>query len=426
MYALIVGLLGLAVEVFYRRRHLGGEVPREGPVLLVANHPNALIDPVVLARLARRRVRALAKEPLFRMPVLSWLVKGAGALPLYRAKDGADTSKNDATFRAVYESLAAGDCVALFPEGISHHLPSLQPLKTGAARMALGAEAAYGGTLSVRVVPVGLIYDDKGTFRSELFTQVGEPLLARDHIVSGDEQASVRRLTDAIGESMRALTLNLERWEDKPLVELAERVWPDDEAGRVKRMQALADGARDLKREEPLRYEALRDRFARFSRWLTDVGLSADDLDRRYSALAVTRFVLRNVVGLTLGLTVAAVGTLAYAVPFVIVDVIARAVKGTPDDVATKKVLGGLVFYPLWHSLLASALVWRLDVIPGVVVACALPFAGLYAERFFRQRRRAWRDTRSFFRLRSRGVRQRLREEREALREKLQEVADER
>lgn len=435
MYALILALCGLAVDLFYRRRHLGGRVPDDGPLLLVANHPNALIDPIVLARLAGRRVRTLAKEPLFRMPVLSWLVKGVGALPVYRAQDGADTTRNDATFRAVHEALANGDCVALFPEGISHHLPSLQPLKTGAARMALGAEAAYeratGRALGVRVVPVGLIYDDKGRFRSELFTQVGEPLLAREHVVGGDEQASVRALTAAIGEGIRALTLNLERWEDKPLVALAERVWPagdgdgddEDERARVARMRALADGARALKERDPVRYDALRERFARFARWLEDAGLVADDLQRGYSFASVGRFVARNLVALTLGLVVFASGALAYVVPYLLVDVIARLVKGTPDDVATKKVLAGLLSYPPWHALLTAALVWQVGVAAGLSLSLLLPLAGLYAEHFVRQRRRALTDTRSFFRVRESGVRQRLLLERDALQKELEEVA---
>jgi glycerol-3-phosphate O-acyltransferase / dihydroxyacetone phosphate acyltransferase len=424
LYALLVTLTGLAVDLFYRRRNLGGAVPREGPVLLVANHPNGLIDPVVLARLAGRRVRTLAKEPLFRMPVLGWLVRGIGALPVYRTKDGADTAKNDATFQAVYAALANGDCVALFPEGISHHLPSLQPLKTGAARMALGAERERGPGLGVQLVPVGLVYDDKGRFGSALATQVGAPLRVADFSGS-DERGAVRALTDAVGESIRALTLELERWEDKPLLELAERIWPDDEAqDSLPRVRALAAGAHALKQRDSARYEELRERVARFSRWLHDTGLSPTHLRARFSALNVARFLARKLVALTLGLALALVGTTAYLVPFLLVDLLARLGEGHAIDVvATKKVLASLLVYPPWQLALSAALVIALGPLPGLLTSLALPLLGLYAVHFVGSQRRALEDARAFLLLQRSGLRARLEEERAALRDEFAAVA---
>src|SRR5205823_1415153 len=98
MYGVIAGITGATIDAFYRRVSLGGEVPPDGAVLLVANHPNGLIDPVVVANVAVRKIRMLAKAPLFDTPVIGVVVKAVGALPVYRAKDGADTSQNALTF----------------------------------------------------------------------------------------------------------------------------------------------------------------------------------------------------------------------------------------------------------------------------------------------------------------------------------------
>ncbi len=136
----------LALRTFYRLEVAGGRVPPAGPVLLVANHPNSLLDPAMVVAVAGRPVRFLAKAPLFGDAQVGWLVRGAGAIPVYRASD--DPSKmgaNQDAFRAAHASLAEGDAVGIFPEGTSHSEPSLVPLKTGAARIALGAAARVGG-----------------------------------------------------------------------------------------------------------------------------------------------------------------------------------------------------------------------------------------------------------------------------------------
>ena len=141
MYQLILSILGRSVEVFYRFRRLGRDIPKTGPLIIVANHPNGLIDPVIVAYLAGREVRFLAKEPLFRTPLIGWVARTLKALPVYRKMDGHDTDANEKTFQAVYDALGNGQAICLFPEGISHEESQLAPFKTGPARLALAAGA---------------------------------------------------------------------------------------------------------------------------------------------------------------------------------------------------------------------------------------------------------------------------------------------
>src|SRR5262249_33104026 len=136
-------LARILLAIFFRSAEAQGleRVAARGPVLFVANHGNALIDPLVLVALLPRLPRFLAKHTLWSNPAVRPLPALAGALPVYRAQEG-DTSRNQETFARCYAELARGGAVALFPEGISHDQPELQPLKTGAARIALGARAA--------------------------------------------------------------------------------------------------------------------------------------------------------------------------------------------------------------------------------------------------------------------------------------------
>ncbi|HEX5831025.1 MAG TPA: 1-acyl-sn-glycerol-3-phosphate acyltransferase, partial [Gemmatimonadaceae bacterium] len=128
----------LVTGTYYSLTIDGAPVPRGGPVLLVGNHPNSLLDPALLAAAAGRPVRFLAKAPLFAMPQLGWLMRAAGCIPVYRRLDDpAQMARNVDSLAAAEVALAEGSAIGLFPEGISHHEPALAPLKTGAARIAL-------------------------------------------------------------------------------------------------------------------------------------------------------------------------------------------------------------------------------------------------------------------------------------------------
>src|SRR3989475_5535775 len=145
MRTLVRAVFGLVLRVFFRRIEVSGSahVPARGPVIFVLNHPNGLIDPAFLLCLAPRRVSFLAKAPLFSMPVIGAIARAFEAIPVHRRQDaGSDLAKNAQTFETARAVLVRGGTIAIFPEGTSHSDPKLRPLKTGTARIALGAAAA--------------------------------------------------------------------------------------------------------------------------------------------------------------------------------------------------------------------------------------------------------------------------------------------
>ena len=198
--------------------------PDGDPLLLVANHPNMVFDPLLVATAVARPVRFLAKAPLFRIPVVGAVLRSAGCLPVYRPKDDPSlTVQNEATFAAVTAALAGGAAVAIFPEGTSHDAPALAPLKTGAARLALGA-AARGVPLAI--VPVGLVMADRDRARSEALVVLGPPVAWDDLRGTPAGQRRCRRdLTDRITRALASVTVNLDEWADEPLVTTAEAIY---------------------------------------------------------------------------------------------------------------------------------------------------------------------------------------------------------
>src|SRR6266480_145881 len=145
----VTALLRVLIRVFFKRIEIVDmeRVPADVPVIFAVNHPNALIDPLFLLCFAPRPVSLLAKAPLFTMPVIGWFVRGLDSIPVYRKQDHVAGGGNDETFGRARAVLARGGSIAIFPEGTTHSDPRLRELKTGAARIALGASIEVRPTI---------------------------------------------------------------------------------------------------------------------------------------------------------------------------------------------------------------------------------------------------------------------------------------
>ncbi|MEO7570898.1 MAG: 1-acyl-sn-glycerol-3-phosphate acyltransferase, partial [Acidimicrobiales bacterium] len=143
MRRLMAWVARFAASLLFRRLEVAGEdrYPRGRPVLLVANHFNGLVDPIVITAALGRTPRFIAKAALRRVPIGGRLLRGLGVVFVRRQTDAGGAVGNDDAFAECHAALARGDVVAIFPEGTTHDRPRIDPIKTGAARIALGARA---------------------------------------------------------------------------------------------------------------------------------------------------------------------------------------------------------------------------------------------------------------------------------------------
>ncbi len=369
-----------------------------GPVIFVGNHPNGLIDPGLVFILARRRVTFLAKAPLFSLPVLGLILRGLDALPVYRKQDGANTTANDSTLTASVAALTAGRASTIFPEGKSHSEPHLSALKTGCARIAL--DAVRKGA-PVKIVPVGLTYSEKNRYKSRVHVEVGPALDAGAYLEKPGEDPfeSAKRLTQAIADALQAVTLNLEHWEDLPIIETAESLYAlkqGDDAGSAERHRAFARGLALLREEQPARFESLKQQVASFRRRLDLVQAAPKELTFRYRPATVARFVVRNVLWL-LGLPIFFVGMVLFTVPYWVPVTLTSVFKSEDDVESTVKVLALMVLAPFWWALL-TVLAWAMFGGPAALATFALtPPLAFFTRWYFERRSAALRDARLFF-----------------------------
>jgi glycerol-3-phosphate O-acyltransferase/dihydroxyacetone phosphate acyltransferase len=437
---LLRALVLLILRIFFREVEVAGaeRIPLDRPLVLVANHVNGLIDPLLLwGPLPNLRTppRFLAKSTLWKNPVIRPFLDLAGAIPVYRRQDeGSDPAKNADTFARCHELLAKGGTLALFPEGTSHSDPALKPLKTGAARIVLEAERKFPG-LNARIVPVGLLFDAKQTFRSRVLVQVGEPLDPAPEIAldAGDPVAAARELTGRIDEAIKEVTLNYETWEDARLIARAADLYRHRAPELPTRgslaegyafRRAFLEGYRDLRESHPEKVAAAAGCVREYDDLLRTFDLRDDQVGAAYPPSPVLRFIGRTLLRLLVHLPLAILGTLLNYPAYRLVGEIVKRVTHDRDQIATFKVFGALLFFPLaWIAegwLAGHYLGWKI----GLAVALLAPPTGYIALLFHDRRAIFWHEARAFLLLRTRRrLAEELKAKREAVLRQVEELA---
>jgi glycerol-3-phosphate O-acyltransferase/dihydroxyacetone phosphate acyltransferase len=199
-----------AIAVFYRSVEVtrAAPIPPGRPTIFAANHQSALGDVAVIVAVRPELPHFLAASSWWKRAPARVLFQLGGVVPVYRNTDGRGTRANMSTFAACHAALARGAQLCIFPEGEMHLGEGLLPLKTGAARIALGA-VRDAGLHGVVVVPFGLIYEDMGRFRSDVEVRLGTPLEvdAWADADGTDHHAAVRAFTDALYEALADATV---------------------------------------------------------------------------------------------------------------------------------------------------------------------------------------------------------------------------
>ena len=198
----------LALWVFLRKIDIRGRdrVPEGRPLIFVANHPNVMLDTLILGLYSPGKMpRFLGKSTLFKRSFYAWFLRQLGVIAVARRRDETSRmSSNRAMLAAACQTLRDGGSLALFPEGKSHAENRVLELKPGAARIALRCEAEADGRAGVCTIPVGLTYSDPRLFRSDVSVHFGEAIEVRSFLDAEHE------LTTRTHESLAALTRHID------------------------------------------------------------------------------------------------------------------------------------------------------------------------------------------------------------------------
>jgi len=205
IYAFLKWLVKIASRIFFSKVEVidKARIPKGGPLIVVANHPNTFMDPILIAVLLKQQVYFLAKATVFGSPLQNWILSHVfNMIPVYRKQDLPEGQKadNNAIFEKCFKFLAKKGTLLIFPEGTSVMEKKLREIKTGTARIALGAEQQHNFELGLQILPVGLNYRGGQYFRSEVSIEFAKPISVRQFKEQylENERETVSTLTEEI------------------------------------------------------------------------------------------------------------------------------------------------------------------------------------------------------------------------------------
>lgn len=197
---------------FFKKMVVSGleNVPEKGAVLLVSNHKNALIDPLLIATSLKRHIHFLTRASAFKVKLVKWLLSTVNMLPIYRMRDGKETlAKNEEIFQQCYTILHNQKCLLIFPEGTHDIRRLIRPLSKGFTRIVFGFLEKHP-EIELKILPIGLNYTNARKFGEGVSIYYGKPVSANPFYDQENINASTIELKNTISEKLKELTVHIE------------------------------------------------------------------------------------------------------------------------------------------------------------------------------------------------------------------------
>lgn len=180
-------------------------LPAEGPVLLLPNHPNSFLDPSLLAAAMRRDTHFLARGDVFKNSTASYFLRHLNILPIYRASEGKhNLTRNYDTFDTVQELFESEKVVIVFPEGLARNNWDFRALKKGPYRLAKKAWQSKGKANKLVMIPVGITYEHFFGAGNHVIIRIGKPIdkstFEGHQSMTREVEIFFNKLTEAIHE----------------------------------------------------------------------------------------------------------------------------------------------------------------------------------------------------------------------------------
>lgn len=399
LYRFIKLLVGLGIRLYYREIKVKNKknIPLDEPLIIIANHPNTLMDAWMIGHICPRPIHFMAKGTLFNSKIKMKILSSLNMIPINRMGEGkTEGVSNQDSFQACYDILQEGKTLVIFPEGSSYQERLLRDLKSGTARIALEAEKQNNGQLGVKVLPMGLNYTQAEKFRSRVLVDVGEALATTDFFPEymGNSGKGVRKMTEQFRIRLEQLLVNSNTKEEQELIDriaviLQSRYTKEgaenanSEIDLLKRIRNRMD---DFKVTEAWKIEEVR-HVVDAIEWENDkLKIQTDFLDRRFRSTMFFRQLFFSIIFVLIGVPFFIFGMIHNAIQFYFIDFLIPKLTKDIEYYAPLAVLLGLVLYPLFFGLFTHFVGNAFDLMfwQKVIYFVMMPLGGLFAYFFHR------------------------------------------
>lgn len=398
LYRILKAIVWVGIRFYYRETRVVNKhyLDQEGPVIIIANHPNTLMDAWMMGYINKRRVHFMAKATFFNSPFKRKVLSALGMIPINRKADGATSGvSNKDSFEACYQLLERGEVLVVFPEGTSYLERKLREIKSGTARIALEAERRNGGKLGLRVIPVGLNYVSADSFRGRVMAHVGKPIAMDDlwKEFELNQGAAAKKLTERFRVELTRVFVSMDNEVKEGLGEqlswLFDTRYAREREGVSSSISLLKEVNEKLDEfavSSPWKIQEIEQETGRLIGQLQAYRIRPDFLDRPFRSRLYARQFLQSVFFLIITVPFFIFGFVHNVLPYLLIGKLVPRLSKEVEYHAPLAVLLGLVLYPLNYLLLAliGKHLFDLGWLWTIIYFSAMPVIGMFAHFFLR------------------------------------------
>jgi glycerol-3-phosphate O-acyltransferase / dihydroxyacetone phosphate acyltransferase len=402
LYQSLKSVVKITLRLFYRKLRVNGKrnMRMEGPLLIAANHPNTMIDPMVVGSLFKQRMGFMAKSTIFLNPLVSWFLKKLHIIPVHRQSDAPEDSKmdNSAAFQKCFEYLKQKGTVIIFPEGVSFQEMRLQPVKTGAARISLEFEEQNNFEAGLRILPVSLNYSDPAKFHSELTVNIGKPIYVRDYreLYRENPRESVRQLTLEIKTRLGDLLVHTVDAEQELLFKRIKKIYKSrlaeghnidkNSKSNFALNKEMASGLNFILENFPDKYRALEIKVSAYFKLTRALKLHERFMIGRKKGSKGTSAMLLRFLYLLFLLPVYISGLATHYIPYKFPAAFAAFITPVFSYRAPIMMITATLFFPMFYTIEIWLFHWLFqDVLVTIAFALTMPFQGFFVLHYWNE-----------------------------------------
>ncbi|WP_370480291.1 lysophospholipid acyltransferase family protein [Tamlana flava] len=395
LYQLFKWLFYLTVKGYFRSIYIKGadQIPNSGPVIFVANHNSAFMDPILLAVHLKRTLYFLARGESFKHKLISWIFKRFNMIPIYRPDiTPEEIYKNEEVFQSCFDYLKAGKSIMIFPEGISKTERKLRKIKTGAARIALGTESQNSFQINLKIIPIGINYTNPHHFRSHVFINIGSPIKVSDfnRVYDENSKQAVIQLTAKIKKSLENLVVIAESERLDKLTKQIELLY-SSELNDVNDLDDSAVQKFSLSKEivkavaynlnkRPKETSEFEIKINSYLKGLERIKLR----DKNFGPVKIRLQFWSNFIYFTLGFPLFFYGYVLNIIPYRISEFLSKKIVVRKDFVGSMKVAFGMFIFLLFYGIETILFAMYIHKVYAFVFLFSLYPAGLFTLNYIK------------------------------------------
>jgi len=398
IYRILKIIVKLGIRLYYSevKVRMQETLSHKGSTILISNHPNALMDALIIGTSVSQPIYYMTKATFFNTKWKMKLLRSLNMIPINRASESKTKGINNASIlEECYKLLSEGKILVIFPEGDSFMEMLLRPLKTGTARIALEAEQRNHGQLNLKVIPVGLMYTQGEKFRSSVMVTFGRGIYVTDYLETFKKNHSIaaRQLTDKFRIILQDVLVTVQSKEHETLVtELSKLLHSKyiDNAHNVESEIELIKKIRDrievLSQTNTEKLEQIRSLCWELKWKSKKMNIKNDFLDRRMRFGMFLRQIFTSVIGLLIGSPLFLFGLIHNIIPYLITDSIIRKLQIDKEFYVPVAIAFSTIFYPLNYIFWIYSVNYfiSLSTFSAICYLVSMPIMGFFAYYFAR------------------------------------------